>query len=202
MLNTLNAKRRFITCNLLVVSTLGTVFFLLETKTNAAVIGKIQGNLTFAFSPTDPVFLDPGQTQKLVSVGALSTLTGIFSTDSGGAAGSKTIVFSFSGGEIINDTKMQPIDILGAGSQTETIGHQFSQNFLLGVGTYTVTSQGNITVDQSEFKDVKQGTFTVAAVPEPLTILGSGVALGFGALFKKEYSKKHKVVKGLKKQKV
>jgi hypothetical protein len=30
----------------------------------------------------------------------------------------------------------------------------------------------------------------VATVPEPLTILGSGLALGFGALFKKEYSRK------------
>ncbi|MEQ8975973.1 MAG: PEP-CTERM sorting domain-containing protein [Coleofasciculus sp. C1-SOL-03] len=30
------------------------------------------------------------------------------------------------------------------------------------------------------------------AVPEPLTILGSGMALGFGALFKKQQSKKQK----------
>jgi hypothetical protein len=42
----------------------------------------------------------------------------------------------------------------------------------------------------------------VQPVPEPLTILGSGVALGFGILFKKEYSKKQKKVKGLEKQKV
>ncbi|MFP5273715.1 PEP-CTERM sorting domain-containing protein [Coleofasciculus sp.] len=32
---------------------------------------------------------------------------------------------------------------------------------------------------------------TVAPVPEPLTILGSGLALGFGALFKTKYSRKH-----------
>ena len=32
-------------------------------------------------------------------------------------------------------------------------------------------------------------------VPEPLTILGSGLALGFGAYFKKEYSKKQKKAK-------
>jgi hypothetical protein len=30
------------------------------------------------------------------------------------------------------------------------------------------------------------------AVPEPLTILGSSMALGFGALFKKQQSKKQK----------
>lgn len=33
---------------------------------------------------------------------------------------------------------------------------------------------------------------TSEPVPEPLTILGSAVALGFGGLLKKEYSKKHK----------
>ena len=33
------------------------------------------------------------------------------------------------------------------------------------------------------------------AVPEPLTILGSGLALGFGAYFKKEYSRKQKKAK-------
>jgi hypothetical protein len=38
-------------------------------------------------------------------------------------------------------------------------------------------------------------------VPEPLTILGSGMGLGFGAFFKKEYSKKQKKVKKLEKQK-
>ena len=32
-------------------------------------------------------------------------------------------------------------------------------------------------------------------VPEPLTILGSGLALGFGAYFKKEYSRKQKKAK-------
>ncbi|MEQ9670373.1 PEP-CTERM sorting domain-containing protein [Coleofasciculus sp. G2-EDA-02] len=32
----------------------------------------------------------------------------------------------------------------------------------------------------------------VATVPEPLTILGSGLALGFGGLLKKEYDKKQK----------
>lgn len=36
---------------------------------------------------------------------------------------------------------------------------------------------------------------TSKPVPEPLTILGSGVALGFGALLKKESSKKHNTVK-------
>ena len=38
----------------------------------------------------------------------------------------------------------------------------------------------------------KTTTARVVAIPEPLTILGSGLALGFGAYFKKEYSKKQK----------
>ena len=35
----------------------------------------------------------------------------------------------------------------------------------------------------------------ITSVPEPLTILGSGLALGFGAYFKKEYSRKQKKTK-------
>jgi len=44
-------------------------------------------------------------------------------------------------------------------------------------------------------------TGQISSVPEPLTILGSGIGLGFGALFKKKYSKKQKKVKSLEKQK-
>ncbi len=36
---------------------------------------------------------------------------------------------------------------------------------------------------------------SIEPVPEPLTILGSGLALGFGAYFKKEYSRKQKNAK-------
>jgi len=39
-------------------------------------------------------------------------------------------------------------------------------------------------------KDIDKGDFST--VPEPLTILGSGVALGFGAMFKKEHSRRKK----------
>jgi hypothetical protein len=41
----------------------------------------------------------------------------------------------------------------------------------------------------------------IAPVPEPLTILASGISLGFGALFKKQYSRNQKKVKSLEKQK-
>jgi hypothetical protein len=39
-------------------------------------------------------------------------------------------------------------------------------------------------------------------VPEPITIFGSAIGLGFGALFKKEHSRKQKKVKSLEKQKL
>lgn len=38
----------------------------------------------------------------------------------------------------------------------------------------------------------QSGSYTTAGVPEPITMVGSGLALGFGALFKKEASKKRK----------
>lgn len=43
--------------------------------------------------------------------------------------------------------------------------------------------------DQGKNKDKKKD------VPEPLTIVGSSLAVGFGVLFKKEYAKKRKQVK-------
>lgn len=144
MVNNVSAKRMLTNRKLLAVSTLGTGFFLLGIRANAAVIGNIQESSTFNFSPTDTVFLDPGDTEELVPVGASSTLTASFSTTSSGS--------------------VSPITIA------------------------TTTSALPITVAK--------------AVPEPFTILGSGVALGFGALFKKEYSKKQKKVRSLEKQNV
>jgi hypothetical protein len=137
MVNNVSAKRMLTNRKLLAVSTLGTGFFLLGIRANATVIGNIQKSSTFNFSPTNTVFLDPGDTEELVPVGASSTLTASSSTNS------------------TDDT------------------------------TGTVSP---ITVAK--------------AVPEPFTILGSGVALGFGALFKKEYSKKQKKVRSLEKQNV
>jgi len=76
-----------------------------------------------------------------------------------------------------------------------TIGQQYPFNMDL-----TVSASKNGLYDAlSKFDN----TFTadVQAVPEPLTIVGSGLALGFGALFKKEYSKKQKKAQRLEKQK-
>ena len=40
-----------------------------------------------------------------------------------------------------------------------------------------------------------QNQYSVERIPEPLTILGSGLALGLGVYFKKEYSRKSKKAK-------
>jgi len=88
---------------------------------------------------------------------------------------------------------------------------------LTGSGSWSHTFQGGTRVEgpvgdqlanvhtnpPSNFKDFfpvgtieemhPEGTqHKVSPVPEPLTIVGSGLALGFGALFKKEYSRKRK----------
>ncbi len=58
---------------------------------------------------------------------------------------------------------------------------------LLGVGKYTAQYTISVNPSDSITKD-----FEVREVPEPLTILGSATALGFGALLKRESSKKRK----------
>lgn len=56
----------------------------------------------------------------------------------------------------------------------------------LGAGTYTFWTQETAGATTYEFD------FQVTAVPEPLTILGSGVAVAFGAGFKRKLSKAQK----------
>jgi hypothetical protein len=46
--------------------------------------------------------------------------------------------------------------------------------------------------DTVVFKGATSGDISYKSVPEPLTILGSATALGFGVLFKRENSKKSK----------
>jgi hypothetical protein len=77
--------------------------------------------------------------------------------------------------------------------------HTFTEGDTIEVYAYirdTGTSGTN-----AGFTDISSNPVDVTDVPEPLTILGSGIALGFGALFKKEYSRKQKKVKSLEKQK-
>jgi hypothetical protein len=79
-----------------------------------------------------------------------------------------------------------------------TIGEQYPFNMDL-----TVSAKKNGVYQAfSKFDDTFTAYVEVEAVPEPITIMGSGLALGFGALFKTKYSRKQKKVKSLEKQKV
>lgn len=72
---------------------------------------------------------------------------------------------------------------------------------------FTLTSSSSLNIDLlagqrfgarlqntsgSEGSSKLSGTSPSAAVPEPLTILGVGTALSFGALFKRELAKKQR----------
>ena len=72
-------------------------------------------------------------------------------------------------------------------------------SFFAGPGGFIVTRDpdtGNTTtLDPSECPSCSE------PVPEPITLFGSALGLGFGAVLKKEYSKKQKKVKTLEKLK-
>ena len=61
-------------------------------------------------------------------------------------------------------------------------------------GTLTLIADPGFSITPaSPPPDAPTPTFGVlAAVPEPLTILGTGTAIGFGAFFKRQTSKKQK----------
>jgi len=69
-----------------------------------------------------------------------------------------------------------------------TIGQQYPFNMSL------IVSASKVGVYQavSNFNNTFTADVEVEAVPEPITIMGSGLALGFGALFKTKYSRKKK----------
>ena len=79
-----------------------------------------------------------------------------------------------------------------------TIGEQYPFSMDLTVSA----SKSGIYQSISNFDDTFTAYVEVDKVPEPITIMGSGLALGFGALFKTKYSRKQKKAKSLDKQKV
>ena len=70
---------------------------------------------------------------------------------------------------------------------------QFTTKYDYNIFAVSAPPEATFTGDVSI--PTKSVSFTVKRVPEPLTILGSGLALGFGAYFKKEYSRKQKKTK-------
>lgn len=59
-------------------------------------------------------------------------------------------------------------------------------------GTYTAFGRLVGSINPTDSAQTSSVTFQVVAVPEPLTLLGAGTALGFGTFFKRELSKKQK----------
>lgn len=92
--------------------------------------------------------------------------------------------------DVSSKTVKVPINKTG----TLTIGEEYPFNMSL---TVSATKSG---VYQAVSKfDTAGLTANVEVVPEPVTILGSGLGLGFGVLFKKKYSRKQKKSKNLNK---
>lgn len=66
-----------------------------------------------------------------------------------------------------------------------------SDTFTLKISNTTGSFSSGVTIASYPVKfQSSQGSYTTAGVPEPITIIGSGLALGFGALLKKESAKK------------
>ncbi len=66
----------------------------------------------------------------------------------------------------------------------------FDKEFDLSLELRTTAEKTDIALVTSDFSSSLNASIT--PIPEPLTILGSGLALGFGAYFKKEHSRKQK----------
>lgn len=101
------------------------------------------------------------------------------------ASGEKTGTWSLSGAETSQYDYMAVIK--GGNSFSAYFLNAFSGNWnTQGV----VKGNGNPGPGLSHFTIYSIQKDNTAEVPEPLTILGSGLALGFGTMFKKKYSNK------------
>jgi hypothetical protein len=71
-----------------------------------------------------------------------------------------------------------------------------SDTFTLRISNTTNSFASGVTIGSYPIKfQSDYGSYEAAGVPEPITIIGSGLALGFGALLKKETTKKRSKVK-------
>jgi|GEM_PF-1736393 len=156
----------------------GNTFFIDEGRTTGEIIYSTSASLGFKieFEPSDPVgiygisvFLNP----KLGSKSGRRVVIGFGSFD----RSSSTIIES---PELILDNyRLERVsDFFGVGSFTSSI------SILARVNNIDAGSVSESFLDETNFH--------VEKVPEPLTILGSATALGFGVLLKREYSKKPK----------
>ncbi len=97
-----------------------------------------------------------------------------------------------------SDFSMRELDFTVPGDVTEWTPTQAQWDSILNNGS----GLRNFIIAGSDTTDFTTGSywsgarnFEVEAVPEPATILGSGLALGFGVLFNKDHSRKQKKTK-------
>ena len=115
-------------------------------------------------------------------------------------------------GTLFNDVKVDPngsfpggfknVDICvyaanncSGGDITKGLKSGISETFLLNIsGNFGAAPAVTLSNFALKFQ-TQDGSYQAAGVPEPITVVGSGLALGFGALFKREISKKRNKAK-------
>ena len=133
-----------------------------------------------------------------IAVSASGNLETFFTTDADGGDITQTI--EIGGLDFTDPSKTQSQTFTDPFTEvSDSLSHSVFDTFDLGEGTYTVTGTPTVSFNPSDpdfvAPEPQSFSFTVEKVPEPLTILGSGLALGFGAYFKKEYARKQKKAK-------
>lgn len=146
--------------------------FSYDETTAPAIITESGAGSTNVLQSLSVSFLDPSD-----------TLLGSYNTVAGGVSESQFFTFNF---DTATETLFGSFDIAGG---TGVIGEYFFQ------GTIGSSLELRQDVDQagtSILVDQNSGFISVTPVPEPLTLLGVGTALGFGASFKKKLAKSNK----------
>jgi len=180
-----------------------------QNVTNAATITiiKNQTDIKFTTKPDQEnniFFLNPGETSKNIAwdvFGSVNLRADNTKNKNGmdvSASGSVDLTNSNNQGRTVAPIVLG--NVLPGQSRDFTFEAKdhFDSNANFKVGNFTI----NYTIKfNPEISGNISGEVKEKPVPEPLTIFGSGMALGFGALFKKEYSRKKKRAKALEKQK-
>ena len=102
---------------------------------------------------------------------------------------------SFPGGFKNVDVCVYAAHNCSSGNVNQGLSSGSSETFLLNIsGNFGATPAVTLSNFALKFQ-TQDGSYEAASVPEPITVVGSGLALGFGALFKRELSKKRNKAK-------
>jgi hypothetical protein len=181
------------------VQLVGSVSFFLRPATNFLnTIGNDE--LSIEITPINSSAEGSGDFTGLI--GPSSTFTNPLELTKQGGAGTtadpwsykldedETFTFSLNGNPLSLTFKSESIFLGTKGTrsaQLEICENCFSDSFWTYEGTDTPASS---TFQLGVSGNATSGNVTSTAIPEPLTILGTGLALGFGGLFKSKSSKK------------